>query len=131
MSADWDEITMAEFAGRMLSSFVDRPVVDKTGREGRFNVHLEFVLPRATGVISLNGQEMPAPGAEAAAEPSGPTIFTALQKLGLKLSPGKSALDVLVVDHVERPSENGSLCSPSGFARESGGERSLAVRCRV
>lgn len=109
MSADWDGVTMAELAGRMLPSYVDRPVVDKTGLTGRFNVHLEFVPPRPVGPILLNGQEMPAPapGAEAPAEPSGPSIFTALQKqLGLKLLPGKSPLEVIVVDRVERPSEN-------------------------
>jgi uncharacterized protein (TIGR03435 family) len=109
MSADWDGVTMAELAGRMLTSYVDRPVVDQTGLTGRFNVHLEFVPPRPQGPIFLNGQEMPAPapGAEAPAEPSGPSIFTALQKqLGLRLSPGKSPLDVIVVDRVERPSEN-------------------------
>ncbi|MGB7720198.1 MAG: TIGR03435 family protein [Bryobacteraceae bacterium] len=109
MSADWVGITMAELAGRMLPAYVDRPVVDRTGLTGRFNVHLEFVPPRPVGPIFLNGQEMPAPapGAEAPAEPSGPSIFTALQKqLGLKLSPGKDPLDVIVVDRVERPSEN-------------------------
>ncbi len=109
MSADWDGITMAELAGRMLPAYVDRPVVDRTGLTGRFNVHLEFVPPRPVGPIFLNGQEMPAPapGAEAPAEPSGPSIFTALQKqLGLRLSPGKDPLDVIVVDRVERPSEN-------------------------
>ncbi len=109
MSADWDGVTMAELAGRMLPAYVDRPVVDRTGLTGRFNVHLEFVPPRPVGPIFLNGQEMPAPapGAEAPAEPSGPSIFTALQKqLGLKLSPGKDPLDVIVVDRVERPSEN-------------------------
>ncbi|MGA9625865.1 MAG: TIGR03435 family protein [Bryobacteraceae bacterium] len=109
MSADWVGITMAELAGRMLPAYVDRPVVDRTGLTGRFNVHLEFVPPRPVGPIFLNGQEMPAPapGAEAPAEPSGPSIFTALQKqLGLRLSPGKDPLDVIVVDRVERPSEN-------------------------
>jgi uncharacterized protein (TIGR03435 family) len=109
MSADWVGVTMAELAGRMLPAYVDRPVVDKTGLTGRFNVHLEFVPPRPVGPIFLNGQEMPAPapGAEAPVEPSGPSIFTALQKqVGLRLSPGKDPLDVIVVDRVERPSEN-------------------------
>jgi uncharacterized protein (TIGR03435 family) len=45
MSADWDGVTMAELAGRMLPSYVDRPVVDRTGLTERFNVHLEFVPP--------------------------------------------------------------------------------------
>jgi uncharacterized protein (TIGR03435 family) len=40
--ADWPSVTMAEFADRMLSGHCDRPVVDKTGLSGRFDIHLEF-----------------------------------------------------------------------------------------
>jgi uncharacterized protein (TIGR03435 family) len=46
---------------------------------------------------------------EAAALPdaTGPTFFTALQEqLGLKLEAQKSPLDVLLIDHIDRPSEN-------------------------
>jgi uncharacterized protein (TIGR03435 family) len=67
-----------------------RPVINKTGIAGKFDLHLEFE-----------------PNNAAADEPSGPSIFTALQEqLGLKLVPTKGPFDVLVIDHVERPSDN-------------------------
>jgi uncharacterized protein (TIGR03435 family) len=103
---DWYGVTMAELAVRMFAGRVDRPVVDKTGLTGRYDIHLEFVpddMPGA-GPARLNGVErpdLPAPDA------SGPSIFTALQEqLGLKLSPAKGSVEVIVVDHAEKPSAN-------------------------
>jgi uncharacterized protein (TIGR03435 family) len=52
------------------------------------------------------GGDAPRP-AEAASEPSGGSIFTAVQQLGLKLDPRKVPLDFLLIDHVEKtPTEN-------------------------
>lgn len=108
MIQDWYGVSMAELAGRMLPSFVDRPVVDKTGLTGRYDIHLEFAPDNAPGrgAVLLNGVErpdLPAPSTEA----MGPSIFTALQEqLGLKLSPGKGSAEVIVVDHAEKPSAN-------------------------
>ena len=46
-------------------------------------------------------------GAPPPPDTSGPTIFTALQEqLGLKLESQKGPVDTIVIDHVERPSEN-------------------------
>jgi uncharacterized protein (TIGR03435 family) len=71
---------------------LDRPVVDKTGITGRFDFHLEY---------SIDG--IPSPD-----EPiTAPSIFTAVQEqLGLKLVPTQGPSEFLVIDHVERPSEN-------------------------
>jgi len=98
-------ITMAEFAARLVSSEVDREVVDRTGLTGRFDVHIEFVPdPSMWGPATANGVPLPSP---AASDNPGPNIFAALQaQLGLKLTPGKAPLDVIVVDHAEKPSAN-------------------------
>jgi uncharacterized protein (TIGR03435 family) len=85
----------------------DRPVVDKTGLTGLFDVHLEFEPDRATfpppappGAPPIDTSDQP-PGS------IGPSIFTAIQEqLGLKLESAKGPREVLVIDSVERPSEN-------------------------
>jgi uncharacterized protein (TIGR03435 family) len=82
-----------------VRNFVDRPVIDKTGIAGVFHIHLEFTPDENTAGF----------GAGAPADPSGlPSIFTALQEqFGLKLEPGAKGLDEsIVIDRVERPSEN-------------------------
>jgi uncharacterized protein (TIGR03435 family) len=100
-AADWTAITMDELAGRMLPSLVDRPVVNRTGLKGRYDIHLEFGGSIRTGEF-LNGEPVRVPPSDS----TGPSIFTALQSLGLKLTPAKAPLDVIVIDRVERPSEH-------------------------
>jgi uncharacterized protein (TIGR03435 family) len=83
---------------RMLGSAVDRPVVDQTGITGLFNFHLEFAPDEATPRFPLPSPDNP---------PGGQSIFTAIQQqLGLKLESTKGPVEVLVIDHVERPSAN-------------------------
>ena len=105
--ADWYGVSMAELAGRLLSSAADLPVVDQTGLTQRFDVHIEYVPDRhITGSVTLNGVVTDLPAA--AADPmAGPSIFSALEKqLGLKMTPGKAPLDVIIVDHAEKPTAN-------------------------
>jgi uncharacterized protein (TIGR03435 family) len=92
--------TMAELA-YALPMAVGRTVVDRTGITGVFRIHLayQFVSPPAA---SPNGAGNPTPADDASI-----SIFTALQEqLGLKLESSKGPVEVLVVDHVEKPSEN-------------------------
>jgi uncharacterized protein (TIGR03435 family) len=91
----------------MLSDEVGRTVFDKTGFTGTFDLHLEFAptepLANSIGPSSPVDPARPAP----AASPSGPSIFAALQEqLGLRLESAKGPVEVLVIDHVERPSAN-------------------------
>jgi uncharacterized protein (TIGR03435 family) len=100
-------VTMAEFAGRMLAANVDRPVIDRTGLTGRFDVRLEFVRDNIpAGPARLNGVDVPSLP-DPPADTAGPSIFTAVQEqLGLKLSPEKGSVEVLIVDHAEKATEN-------------------------
>ena len=89
-------VTLDEFAHSPLLRTGGRPVVDQTGLPGRYDFTLRW-------------------GSEQSAEPStgagggtdAPSLFTAIQEqLGLKLKPAKASMEVLVLDHVELPSEN-------------------------
>ncbi len=85
-------ISMAWLAQTVLPSVAGRPVVDKTGLTGRY----DLALPAAA--------EPPQPNAP---PPDDESIFTVLPRaLGLRLEPAKGQVEMLVIDHIERPSEN-------------------------
>ena len=95
-------VSMAQLA-RALSSYwlIRRPVLDRTGLSGAFDFHIEFTPAFVPA---------PNPGAPMVANPaadSGPNLFTAFrEQLGLKLESTRGPVDVLVIDHVEQPSED-------------------------
>jgi uncharacterized protein (TIGR03435 family) len=75
-----------------------RPVVDQTGLSGRFDFTLQWT-PESNGLAQS--------GANAPLDSPGTTFLEALKdQLGMKLKPAKAPQDVLVVDHVEKPSGN-------------------------
>ena len=85
-----------------------RPVIDRTGLQGVCYIKLQFAREQSPGGMST-GQESGSAGTGLAPPPvpSGPSIFTALQQqLGLKLKPTKGPVETLVIEHIERPSEN-------------------------
>jgi uncharacterized protein (TIGR03435 family) len=93
--------TMADFAGVMQSAVLDRPVVDHTELTGRWDFTLTWT-PDEFQFGSL-GIKVPPPSKDATA----PDLFTAFQEqLGLKLESTKAPAEVLVIDHVEKPTEN-------------------------
>jgi uncharacterized protein (TIGR03435 family) len=72
-----------------LSSSMGRQVIDNTGFKGRFDLNLEYSPDPAPADATL------------------PSIVTVLQEeLGLKLDSSKGSVEILVIDHIERPSEN-------------------------
>jgi len=83
---------------RVLSRVLGRTVIDQTGFAGVFDVKLDFQGDDTTPALPP-----PPPGAEPAPAVS---IFSAVQQLGLRLESKRGAAEVLVIDHVERPSAN-------------------------
>ena len=73
----------------LMGPSAGRVIVDATELTGNWDLDLTFVNP----VQSADGD--------------GPSLFTALQEqLGLKLEPGRAPVDVVVIDHLERPTED-------------------------
>ena len=94
--------SMTDLARVMQAAVLDRPVVDKTGLQGRYDFTLTWT-PDDSQFRGL-GVRVPPPSGDANAPPG---LFTAIQEqLGLKLESTNAPVDVLVIDRVEKPSEN-------------------------
>ena len=89
----------------VLSRILGRTVIDKTGLTGKFNIQAHWT-PDQNQLQAMTGGAQPDEPVPQF-DPNGPSIFTAIQEqLGLKLESQKGPVDILVIDHVERPSEN-------------------------
>ena len=85
--------TMQQFADIIRDNDgMDRPVIDKTGLTGTYNIELTYVPQNRMG-----------PGADSSGEAD---IFTAVKDLGLRLESQKSSIELLIIDHCEKPAEN-------------------------
>jgi uncharacterized protein (TIGR03435 family) len=88
---------------------IDRQVVDETGLKGAYNFYFDVGIVMDAGMINaakVNTAEREGRAPGMAIRESGPTIFAALQKLGLKLESRKTATPIIIIDHVEPPSDN-------------------------
>ena len=93
-------IPIPRLAGQ-LAALIRSPVMDRTGLTGKYDFTLEWSPDEGRG-MTMQGAGRPTPS-----DDSGPSIFTAIQEqLGLKLESTKGPVEYVVVDHVERPSEN-------------------------
>jgi len=92
MEMEFDNTSMADFALGIMQYVLDKPVIDQTGIKGKYNFKLKWTLDEI----------------QASSEPNAsPGLFTAIQEqIGLKLEPVKAQTDVIVIDHVGRPSAN-------------------------
>ena len=89
-----------------LTQQLERTVVDKTGLKGTYDITLLWT-PEEDGAPMYNGADGGRQGSAPAPESLGASIFTAIQEqLGLRLESQKGQVEGLVIDHVERPSEN-------------------------
>lgn len=104
-----EKVSVEMFAGE-LARQVGRSITDKTGLKGNYDFKLEWT-PDASESFGPNGAGPgPGPGGPDAPpppDPNGPTLFTAVQEqLGLKLESTKGPVEILVIDHIDRPSAN-------------------------
>ena len=104
-----------------LQQQIGRPVIDKTGLKGLFDFILPF-SPEGLNTPGLPGVPTPfgpaggvagpaavggaGPAPAAAAGDPVPSIFTAIQDLGLRLESAKGPVEVLVIDSAQKPAEN-------------------------
>jgi uncharacterized protein (TIGR03435 family) len=87
----------------ILSGQLGRSVIDKTGLTGKYDFTLTYTPEQGQG----GAFGPPGPDAPPPPDPNGPSIFTALQEqLGLRLESAKGPVDILVVDHAEKPDAN-------------------------
>jgi uncharacterized protein (TIGR03435 family) len=90
--------SMAMLATPLSTLYAGRPVIDKTELKGLYDIKLEW--NRDAGLIAPTGDG-------AISSPAGPSLITAVaDQLGLKLESAKGPLAVLVIDSVQRPTEN-------------------------
>ncbi|HEY2470350.1 MAG TPA: TIGR03435 family protein [Terracidiphilus sp.] len=101
---------ISDFTGFLQILVLDRPVVDKTALTGRYDFECTFSPDES----QFNGHPPQFPrqgnadsGSTDTAAPAAPSLYDAIQQeLGLKLSAEKTAVDVIAIDHVEKPSAN-------------------------
>jgi uncharacterized protein (TIGR03435 family) len=120
MRMEMERMTMEELA-TLLTPMLDRPVVDRTGLKGPYQIGLDLNMQDMVQVAVKSGalaglpvgQLQGAAGRDAAgtgpvaSDPSGGTIFQSVQQLGLKLEKQKAPVETVVVDSAEKtPTEN-------------------------
>ena len=89
-----------EALAQVLADRLGAPVINMTGLEGEYQMTLDLPIPTTPALA--NAPELPP-----ALEPVGVSLFSTVERLGLKLEHRKAPISVLVVDHVERvPTEN-------------------------
>jgi uncharacterized protein (TIGR03435 family) len=84
------ESTMADFAD-VLTTNLDRPVLDRTNLEGRYDFTLTW------DPAAANGPSW---------SPIGASLFMPIRELGLRLDPQKAPVEMLVIDAIEHPTDN-------------------------
>ncbi|MBS1802546.1 MAG: TIGR03435 family protein [Acidobacteria bacterium] len=96
-----------QFLAHALSTMVGKSVVDKTELTGNYDYTLHWTPDESSMPRVGPAGGGPPPQGDAPIDPNGPTLFTALEEqLGLKLQSEKGKVDVIVIDHIDLPTEN-------------------------
>jgi uncharacterized protein (TIGR03435 family) len=104
------KLTMQAFADN-LARFMDRPVVDLTDLKGPYDFTLDITAEDYRAMLIRSaiaaGVQLPPEALRALVAGSGDSLLSAIEKLGLKLEPRKSPVDILVIDRMEKmPTDN-------------------------
>lgn len=90
-----------------LSNLLGRPVIDRTDLKGAFDIALQWTPDPGQAGAMFGGPPPPGVQAPPPPDPNGPSIFTAVQEqLGLRLESQKGPVEMIVIDRVEKPSDN-------------------------
>jgi bla regulator protein blaR1 len=101
---DYTNISISELVLRIGPQF-DRPLFDKTGLQGGYDFALEY-MPSLPGGVNMPPEEAAAFAKLYPADEAPPLPVALQQQLGLKVAPAKEQVEILVIDHVEKPSAN-------------------------
>lgn len=95
---DLKSVDLADVA-QFVSTWTDRPVIDRTAIRGLYDVKTESFAPMRSVRPPVENNSSPP-------NPDRPTVFQIFDRLGLKLESQTGPVDLFVIDHVERPTEN-------------------------
>jgi uncharacterized protein (TIGR03435 family) len=96
-------VTIAQVV-EYVNDVTDRPLFDKTGLTGFYDIQTAGWAPMRVTPASVDGA--PQSGDASVNNPDRLTLFDVFEKLGLHMESQKAVIDIFVIDHVERPSEN-------------------------
>jgi uncharacterized protein (TIGR03435 family) len=89
-----------DMIAQILTPYVGRPLIDKTGLTSYYNVALKWTPEVGNAGVAPAGL----PAGTLPLDPDAPNLFTAVQEqLGLKLENARAPLDVVVIDRLEKP----------------------------
>jgi uncharacterized protein (TIGR03435 family) len=104
LRTNYFNVTISELV-LQIGPQTDRPLFDKTGLQGGYDFALEY-MPSVPSTVSLPPEQAAALAELYPADAAPPLLVALQQQLGLKVVPTKEQVEILVIDHVERPSAN-------------------------
>ncbi|HXR16013.1 MAG TPA: TIGR03435 family protein [Terriglobales bacterium] len=104
LRTNYTNVSISELVLEIGPQF-DRPLFDKTGLQGGYNFSLEY-MPSLPNTVNLSPEQLAALAELYPADEVQPLPLALRQQLGLKVVPTREQVEILVIDHVERPSPN-------------------------